>query len=320
MDKQDQLTETELQTVLDAKLCPYCAEPINPEAKKCIRCGEYLENDKYGFRRKTLWDFLSLLVVPITLLMLGSLFALYQSNLEQERIAAAAELQATTEANRSNAVVLEQYINDIGEIFLSEDMESEKVRSVVRSRTVAVVNDLDSDRNSILIRFLREGGVIGWVFAGANLDGADLEDADLSSVDLSGTYLRRANLIGADLSETNLTGTNLFAANLSWADLSTSIFSGTGLVEANLFEAELSGAVLLNTYLYRADLTGAQLVGTDLSEASLSESDLSYANLLGADLSKTWLIDSKLTGSRYDATTLWPEGFDPKVAGAILEE
>ncbi len=30
-------------TTADTKPCPYCAEPINPAARKCRHCGEFLD-------------------------------------------------------------------------------------------------------------------------------------------------------------------------------------------------------------------------------------------------------------------------------------
>ena len=40
------------------------------------------------------------------------------------------------------------------------------------------------------------------------------------------------------------------------------------------------------------------------------------ANLIGAELNGTNLEGADLEGAYYDANTKWPEGFDPKVAGA----
>lgn len=37
----------------------------------------------------------------------------------------------------------------------------------------------------------------------------------------------------------------------------------------------------------------------------------------GADLRGAILDDVKMEGARYDATTRWPYGFDPKAAGAV---
>ncbi len=50
-----------------------------------------------------------------------------------------------------------------------------------------------------------------------------------------------------------------------------------------------------------------KLVGADLRNINLSEAHLRWANLRDADLSMV----------RYNARTMWPEGFDPVAAGAV---
>lgn len=57
-----------------------------------------------------------------------------------------------------------------------------------------------------------------------------------------------------------------------------------------------------------ADLSGAFLVGAKLEGADLSGADLGGAKLLFADL----------RGAKYNASTKWPEDFDPEKAGAVF--
>jgi hypothetical protein len=105
---------------------------------------------------------------------------------------------------------------------------------------------------------------------------ADLRKVDLSGRDLQAADLQSANLAGASLARTNLQRS--FLAN---ADLSS----------ANLRNANLSGADLAC-----ADLTNAQLAGACLRDASLQQA----------------CIDDV----KWDAATLWPDGFDPSKYGA----
>jgi hypothetical protein len=58
------------------------------------------------------------------------------------------------------------------------------------------------------------------------------------------------------------------------------------------------------------DLTGAFLVNTDFSNADLRGVDFS-----GADLENVCLRDAI-----YDASTRWPDGFDPQRLGAVKVE
>jgi len=60
--------------------------------------------------------------------------------------------------------------------------------------------------------------------------------------------------------------------------------------------------------------------GRDLSGADLSRADLWGANLNVADLRGANLYEANLSMVRYNARTMWPEGFDPVAAGAVLVE
>jgi uncharacterized protein YjbI with pentapeptide repeats len=92
---------------------------------------------------------------------------------------------------------------------------------------------------------------------------------------LTGVYLIKANLKGANLKGANLTGVDLAGANLE----------GANLKEAHLEGANLKGASLEGVNLTYANLTGVDLTGVDLTRA--------VAN----------------------GRTVWPDDFDPDVAG-----
>ena len=81
----------------------------------------------------------------------------------------------------------------------------------------------------------------------------------------------------------------------------------------DLSERDLSGLNLTSADLRKAKLREADLSKTNLSMANLSEADLSEANLSEADLYQT-----DLTGAKYTVHTIWPDGFDPNEAGAIV--
>ncbi len=65
--------------------------------------------------------------------------------------------------------------------------------------------------------------------------------------------------------------------------------------------------------LASADLSGAKLNHADLRTADLRGANLWAVSLTKADLSEAFLILAK-----YNSLTKWPDGFDPRAAGAIL--
>jgi len=60
------------------------------------------------------------------------------------------------------------------------------------------------------------------------------------------------------------------------------------------------------------------LIGADLSGANLGLDNLGGPTRLhGADLSEAKLAGANLVGAEYDASTRFPDGFDPDLAGMI---
>jgi Pentapeptide repeats (8 copies) len=72
---------------------------------------------------------------------------------------------------------------------------------------------------------------------------------------------------------------------------------------------------LSDTDLRRADLSNA-----DLQAARLLGTQLQGANLRAARLQRVNLSHAQLQGARSNAKTVWPDGFDWKAAGVILQD
>ena len=92
------------------------------------------------------------------------------------------------------------------------------------------------------------------------------------------------------------------------------------LGDANLYGADLRSANLTDANLDSADLRGADLHNANLKGADLREADLREANLFGANLGRADLRVANLSDATYNTETMWPEGFDPVAAGAVLVE
>jgi hypothetical protein len=96
-----------------------------------------------------------------------------------------------------------------------------------------------------------------------------------------------------------------------------------GLTGAYLHGAELAGADLADADLSGTDFEGAKLghacfQGANLQRANLMKADLGEADFRGANLSGAKLASADLNGAQYDATTVWPAGFDPGRHGARI--
>jgi Pentapeptide repeats (8 copies) len=153
-----------------------------------------------------------------------------------------------------------------------------------------------------------------------NLKGAHLEGANLDDANLEGATLADAHLEGASLDWANLQRANLQRANLAGAYLQHAHLAGADLGMANLEGALLGGAILRGAHLHGANLERAWLQWAHLEGADLKRANLESAQLWGTKLQGANLDGAQLQGATYDADTVWPDEFDWKAAGVILQE
>jgi hypothetical protein len=224
---------------------------------------EKMRRDWLGFRDKTLWNVLELLIVPLVIALAGWWLSEVSTRNQQQIEAQRAKAQQQIEDDRVRQSVLQSYIQDMTELLLDKGLAKSEpddpVRDIARSSTLAAVRQLDGERKGILLEFLFESNLVisSSIDPIILLEDADLRDANLSSADLS----------GADLSGADLFGTDLGSADLIGADLSG----------AKLIGAQMSGA-----FLGGANLIGAQMSGVDLSNANLTCVHERCANLRDA--------------------------------------
>jgi hypothetical protein len=202
--------------------------------------GNYIDSNGKLQRGKTLWDWMSLLIVPA--LIAGGLAVFNQ-------VARENELAAATDSARETA--LENYIDRMRELLITDKLgqagTSNGVTTVAQTLTLTVVHRLDIERIGTVVTFLCRARLIQMMTSGG--------------FDLSNSISPNLNLFACDLSSANLTNANLASSDLTLAILSSADLSG----------ANISGAKLVNAELSNANLSGANLLGTDLSGASLFE-------------------------------------------------
>ncbi len=234
--------------------CPICRKPIDPAAKKCTHCDEFIDKGRLGFAGKTLWEWMNLLIIPLGLVVVGIVFNVFDT-IRQEQV----------EANRAQENALQTYFDRMSDLLVANGLRKsnpeDEIRDVARAQTLTVLRRLDRERKGVVIGFLSEAELItpGIIdLAEADLIGANLSRADLSRAKLREAKLREADLSGAWLWEANLSG-----ADLSWANL-----EGAYPEKADLSRANLSRANLSRAKLEGANLTGANLEGANLEKAT----------------------------------------------------
>lgn len=205
-------------------------------------------------------------------------------------------------------------------------------------RKQEIIDQLESPVRDAAVEAVRLARKLGFLdealrkadLRGVNLEGANLERVHPERINLSSAHLEGANLNFANLMEAELTGAHLDRAELIGACLERAYlfqacFEGACLDGANLKGARLVLVNLQDAILEFANLKGANLKsanfeGAGLSDAHLENADLMEANLKGVYLKGAYLNGASLTSAIYDKNTVWPEGFDPIAAGAILAD
>lgn len=266
--------------------------------------GGYTTPEGMTVRGKTLWDWLQLFIIPISLVL--GLFFLYheerKSKLQRAEVLANREREIATD--RLQEAAFQSYLCRMTDLLLKEKLrttDNEEVREVARLQTITALRGLDANRKGMILLFLMEAGLITEKPI-INLTGADLTKVMLAVTNLSGANLFRvdltkANLRLAKLNTVNLAGANMIETNLEEANLEEANLVEALLASAMLNRAILKGAHLKNAILLQADLIQADLSGTDLTGSDLTEANLTGAYLRGADLSGAKLTGACLKGA-----------------------
>jgi len=215
---------------------PRSARTDGPQGNLLSSNGQPLPNTQAkktnwtGFAKKTLWDWMQLLIIPFVFAVGTLWFNAQQANtsLEVGRQQHASDQQIATD--QQEEATLNTYINDMSDLLINHNLRSSKpddeLRIVARAKTFIALQKLDGNRKGGIIQFLYEAQLIGYSYIDANGRAVIVNDTiinlygvDSNQADLSQTYLERANLEGASLEGANFVDADLREANLRYAKI-----------------------------------------------------------------------------------------------------
>ena len=259
---------------------------------------KYIGKEDRDHQPKLLWDWLTLLIIPIVLAAGALGFGAFQNqenyNLSQSQFQLAAtqyvndqNIAATRYAEDQNLALganFQSYLDSMSSLLLNPNLHHEdpqtdnvkvgaNVRILARARTLTILPTLDLEQKAALLKFLEYGGLINQqdpqhpeiVNPVVNLNGADFSGVNLSNFDLRGADLAVVNFSKAILNNADLSGAYLMDANLSYALLQNAHLCFTAIFgHANLSGADFSKALLGGANLIGADMSNAILNGTNL--------------------------------------------------------
>jgi uncharacterized protein YjbI with pentapeptide repeats len=236
--------------------------------------GYITKSELVGVAGRTFFEWLDILIFPAVL----ALGVYWLEGRQEER---ALEIEGQRAREREQDAALQGYFDQMEQLLLDRQLrdseESEEVRALARSRTLATLENLNATRKRHLLQSLYEARLIDKEGRVVPLDGANLRDANLRYITLERAALDGAILERADLRDAKLSGINLGGAYLSGADLTGADLRDSELVYAHLQRKEdlnLGGANLARANLKGANLAGANLSGNNtVSEEQLASCD-----------------------------------------------
>lgn len=284
-------------------------------------------------RRRTLWDWLVLWIIPFIFSAGVIGFAGFQNQANNNYNKSQSAIANTQQANdrviahmQEQQNVVQTYLDRMSGLLLNPNIRGKQggdVRILARARTLTILLDLDPDQKATIVNFLYYGDLIGQNSKKTpfqpivNLDSADLTGINLSNINLQGANFQVANLSNAILVGTNLSSAYLPEVNLSYAHLQQAYFCYATFIGAPTETSSLYHADLRNSHLTGANFTGADLRMANLSGANLGSSDADpacppgnppeAANFTNAKLKGANLNGANLTGVIWD-NTVCPDG------------
>jgi len=186
-----------------------------------VICG-YLFGWKWtGLLKKTLWDWLDLLIVPVVLAIGGYLFTRSENRRTQKIADQERTLDREIADARRQDDTLQAYLEGMAQLLTDREQPlhgaqpGDSLSTVARARTLTVLGRLDSGRKRSVLQFLYESGLI--YKEQTLLNESDLIERRHNIVSLQQAALSRANLIDAYLREADLSRANLSEAR-GWTE------------------------------------------------------------------------------------------------------
>jgi uncharacterized protein YjbI with pentapeptide repeats len=265
--------------------------------------------------RITLWAWVKLLIVPIVLAVGGYLLTERQRTLDREIATKQTDTDRYIATERRQDDTLQAYLDQIGQLLLYKDKplrqseEGDEVRTLARVRTLTVLPRLDGERKGTVLEFLHRSDLITKDRVIVDLHGADLRGIN-RAVSLQGVSLQ-----GANLSNCRLTG-----SSIRYSDLRNANLVNTDLSAANLFGTDFRAANLTATIFSRAELYDADFRGPSGGRVAMTREATEYYARQAAESWLQTLAQVRFDGAWFSGTTKWPQGFDPRGAGARYNE
>ena len=259
------------------------------------------KSERIGLHQKSLWDWLSLLIVPAALAVATLVFTAQQNERVLEVEDRRAKTEREIEEQKLQDAMLQTYFDQMGNLLLHQDLReadrNDVAFTLAQARSSTVIARLDAKHNRSLVRFLGEADLIDPIESSPSI----LSETELSRVDLSGAYLEDANFMGANLTDADLSKADFPTASLRDANLTDANLSGASFFKTTMDDTVIDGANFSDAYLDLAILDNAY---ANTKPVNFRDASLRSAYIANAELPKANFRDADLRGAQLDGTSL----------------
>jgi uncharacterized protein YjbI with pentapeptide repeats len=212
--------------------------------------GFFYRRDDGAWDRRTLWDWLGLLIVPVAVVAVGVALTVAASDREASRQRAQDRRNERTAADNRREEALRGYLQQMSSLVLQHKLRRAEpdsdVAVLARTLTLSVLRRLDAARKGTVVRFLFETQLIIPGSHGFPL--VDLHGADLTGVRLGPAELPTAqqgappDFSGADLRRAEFHDDDLWGEpDFPFADLKGPVFRAVQFFQPNFSYTDLRG-------------------------------------------------------------------------------
>lgn len=217
-------------------------------------------NEKNQLEVRKLWDWLDLLIVPLSLIFLGWIYQSYEKSKADKK----------EKENQQNEI-LDSYFRTISDLINKSNLlditKNKESKIIARTRTIIAVENLEGERKGQVLQFLYEANLID--DKKINILGANFREVQVSGIVLRKTTIKGVHFCDSDFENTFLDGSNFISCNFSNTN-----FNGSSMENTNLEYSDLSNCKLTNIDLTKVNFEGANLNYADLSNSIITQSQL----------------------------------------------
>jgi hypothetical protein len=262
-----------------------------------IIISNWISNFKWsGFQKKSFWDWLQLLIVPL-MLAFAAFYLSYASETRDKEIAEKRKEQELLIAEeRKQQELLKDYFYKMQTLILAEkrlpksnnkptgspslDQNQPKLspesQAIAKALTFAVLDELDGKRKGKVISYLADSKLIIEDPTLKSKSEINLEHANLKDIVLQGVVMPFVKINNADMTNARLDNVDL---------------SNSDLADSDLSEATLKNVKLIEAKVYRVNFTKTNLTGVNFSNTDLNNSNFYNATLDNITFSSFTILD-----------------------------